>query len=294
MTAPSRDIRIGTLVKGDRPDVGHAIRSLLPHGFESFQITFWRTLGGVELERLADEVMAAIDGCDVEISALGCYGNSIGDDALGQETWKSIEALVEHAPLFRAKVVACFTGRVADRPLRESVPVVADRFAPLVDRAGRNGIGIAFENCAMGGDWRRGNFNIAHDPRAWELLFDALPQPNAGLEWEPCHQLLNLIDPLPQIGEWGHRFLHVHGKDANVRWDVIRRNGIRGEEPFALQRTPGFGDSDWPAIVAELRRVGYRGTIDIEGWHDPVMRDDREIEGQVHALNHLKAARGGS
>ena len=40
--------------------------------------------------------------------------------------------------------------------------------------------------------------------------------------------------------------------------------------------------------------IGYRGTIDIEGWHDPVMRDDREIEGQVHALNHLKAARGGS
>ena len=118
MTAPSRDIRIGTLVKGDRPDVGHAIRSLLPHGFECFQITFWRTLGGVDLERLADEVMAAIDGCDVEISALGCYGNSIGDDALGQETWKGIEALVEHAPLFRTKVVACFTGRLVDRPLR--------------------------------------------------------------------------------------------------------------------------------------------------------------------------------
>ncbi|HEX2135212.1 MAG TPA: sugar phosphate isomerase/epimerase, partial [Microvirga sp.] len=130
-------------------------------------------------------------------------------------------------------------------------------------------------------------------PRAWALLFDALRQPNLGLEWEPCHQLMNLIDPLPQIAEWGHRFLHVHGKDATVRMDLVRRFGIHGEEPFAWQRTAGFGDSDWTAIVSELRRAGFRGAIDVEGRHDPVMRGDLEITGQVHALKHLKAARGG-
>jgi sugar phosphate isomerase/epimerase len=287
------DIRIGTLVKGDQPDVGGTIRSLLPFGFESFQITFWRTLGGVDLTRLADEVLAAIDGHDVAISALGCYGNSLATDALGRETWAGLEALVEHAPRFRCGLVGCFTGRLIDRPLRESVPAVAERFAPLLDRAGERGVSLALENCPMGGNWQRGDFNIAHDPRAWELLFQALPHANLGLEWEPCHQLLNLIDPLPQIAEWGHRFLHVHGKDATVRWDLVRRHGIGAEEPFAWQRTPGFGDSDWTAIVSELRRAGFRGAIDIEGWHDPVMRDHLEITGQVHALKHLKAARGG-
>ncbi|MUO78786.1 sugar phosphate isomerase/epimerase, partial [Agrobacterium vitis] len=30
-----------------------------------------------------------------------------------------------------------------------------------------------------------------------------------------------------------------------------------------------------------------------EGWHDPVYRDALEMTGQVHALNHLKQARGG-
>ena len=58
-------------------------------------------------------------------------------------------------------------------------------------------------------------------------------------------------------------------------------------------RTPGFGDSDWTRVISELRLAGYRGAIDIEGWHDPVYRDDLEITGQVRALEYLKECRGG-
>ncbi len=38
---------------------------------------------------------------------------------------------------------------------------------------------------------------------------------------------------------------------------------------------------------------GYTGTIDIEGWHDPVHGGDLEMSGQVRALNYLKQCRGG-
>ena len=31
-------------------------------------------------------------------------------------------------------------------------------------RAADKGIRLAFENCPMGGDWRRGGYNIAHNP----------------------------------------------------------------------------------------------------------------------------------
>ena len=61
------------------------------------------------------------------------------------------------------------------------------------------------------------------------MMFDALPDANVGLEWEPCHQMVYLIDPIPQIREWAPRIFHVHGKDATVRWDVIRRHGIFGK-----------------------------------------------------------------
>ena len=38
---------------------------------------------------------------------------------------------------------------------------------------------------------------------------------------------------------------------------------------------------------------GFKGAIDIEGWHDPVYRGDLEMTGQVHGLNYLKWCRGG-
>jgi sugar phosphate isomerase/epimerase len=75
---------------------------------------------------------------------------------------------------------------------------------------------------------------------------------------------------------------------------VIREHGIFGKVPFVHMRTPGFGDSDWTAIISDLRLHGYCGSIDIEGWHDPVYRQELEMTGQVRALNHLKECRGGA
>ena len=92
----------------------------------------------------------------------------------------------------------------------------------------------------MDGNWATGDWNIAHNPDAWELMFDALPDDNLGLEWEPCHQIVYLIDPIPQIRNWAPKIFHVHGKDATVRWDVIREHGIFGKEPFVQMRTPGL------------------------------------------------------
>ena len=110
----------------------------------------------------------------------------------------------------------------------------------------------------MDGNWAAGDWNIAHNPDAWELMFDALPDANnLGLEWEPCHQLVYLIDPIPQIRKWAPKIFHVHGKDATVRWDVIREHGVFGKEPFVQMRTPGFGDSDWVRVISELRLAGY-------------------------------------
>ena len=69
--------------------------------------------------------------------------------------------------------------------------------------------------------------------------------------------------------------------------EVIKEHGIFGKEKFVFMRTPGFGDSNWVDIISELRLAGYRGAIDIEGWHDPVYREALEMTGQVHALNRL-------
>jgi sugar phosphate isomerase/epimerase len=153
---------------------------------------------------------------------------------------------------------------------------------------------IAFENCDMGGDWQRGDWNIAQNPTAWELMFDALPSENIGLQWEPCHQMVSLIDPMAQLRKYVRKIFCVHGKDATIMWDVIREHGVHGPHQYCFHRTPGFGDTNWTDLISELRRGGFSGAIDIEGWHDPVYREELEMMGQVAGLNYLKACRGGA
>ena len=57
-----------------------------------------------------------------------------------------------------------------------------------------------------------------------------------------------------------------------------------------------LGQACWvvPAGWPGGRAHGYKGCIDIEGWHDPVYEGDLEMTGQVHGLNHLKHCRGGA
>src|SRR5215212_9502986 len=96
------------------------------------------------LPRLAGQLKEAIGDADVTMHTLGMFGNPL-DDSLLQ--FKQV-------------------------------------WGELARRAADKGVRIAFENCAMDGNWASGDWNIAHNPDAWELMFDALPNDNLGLEWE--------------------------------------------------------------------------------------------------------------
>jgi sugar phosphate isomerase/epimerase len=215
------------------------------------------------------------------------------DSEKGYSARNSFEKLINAAHLFGTNLVTGFAGRLTDQPVEESIPKFKEVFTPLVKLAQEKGVKIAFENCSMGGDWNRGDWNIAFSSKIWEMMFEAVPYDNIGLQWEPCHQMVQLIDPIPQLRKWTNKIFAVHGKDATVAWDVIKENGIFGKDPFVWHRTPGFGDSNWTDIISILRMSGFKGSIDIEGWHDPVYRGEMEYTGQVHALRYLKNCRGG-
>jgi sugar phosphate isomerase/epimerase len=288
----SKSMRIGTLVGAS--DAVRVIPQILPNGFESFSLTFWQTTGSTDLAETAKRVKDILAEQDVIISTIGVFGNPLMGTGDSADTLASWERLIDHAHLFGTDIVSGFTGRLTDRPIDESIPKFKEVFGELSKRAADRGVRIAFENCDMGGTWSRGDWNIAHNPIAWEMMFDAVPADNLGLEWEPCHQMVSLIDPIPQLRKWVDKIFHVHGKDATIAWDIVKEQGIHGPKPFVWHRTPGFGDSNWSDIITILRQAGYKGTIDIEGWHDPVYRDELEMTGQVHALNYLKNCRGGS
>jgi sugar phosphate isomerase/epimerase len=280
-------IHIGAVVKALEDPVG-TIRRFAPLGFESFSIFFWQTLGSIDLHALAREVRSAAEETGTFVSSLGIYGNVLEGNETAEETRRGFEALIDEAGAFGTGIVGGFAGRVPDRPIDDSIGPWKAVFSELVRRAGDRGVRLAVENCSMGGTWKRGSWNIAVGPDAWAKMFAEIPSPVLGLEWEPCHQLLGLADPLLNLARWAPRIFHVHGKDANIYWDTLREHGLFGTEKWAVQRTAGFGDSDWVEIMRILLRAGYEGTIDIEGWNDPVYRNERELEGQVLGLKHLK------
>ncbi|GMK37873.1 sugar phosphate isomerase [Paenibacillus sp. CCS19] len=285
-------LRIGTLVGGG--DAVRVIPQIVGHGFESFSLTFWQTTGSVDLKETAARVRELADKHNFVISTLGIFGNPLTGSGDNADTLASWERLIDHAHLFGTDIVSGFTGRLTDRSIDESIPAYAEVFGELGRRAADKGVKIAFENCDMGGTWTRGDWNIALNPTAWEMMFNAIPSDNIGLQWEPCHQMVSLIDPIPQLRKWVQKVFHVHGKDATIAWDIVKEYGIHGPKEFVWHRTPGFGDTNWSDIITILRQAGYQGTIDIEGWHDPVYRGELEMTGQVHALNYLKNCRGGS
>jgi len=291
-----QDLRIGTMSNKGAGNADY-IAALLPHGFESFQLSFWQTLPeGLTLKQMARQVHAVLDahadktGHRAVVSSLAPFGNPLQEKSHAAMWAKCIDA----CEAFGCELVCGFAGALEDGSVDESMKTYRKVFAPLAKRAADKGVRLAFENCDMGGTWAAPKFNIAHSPRAWGMMFDILPADNIGLEWEPCHQLNSLIDPLPQLKQWMPKVFHIHGKDATVHWDIIKREGIRGGQPVVHHRTPGFGDTNWTDLISILRQHGYRGFIDIEGWHDPVYRGDLEITGQVHALHYLKQCRGGA
>ncbi len=304
-SSPAKDIRIGTLVSAGMKAPAY-IGQILLHGFESFSLTFWQSCEGIDFKKLAREINAVLAGSDAVISSICIFGNPLENEPKDKTTLAGWRACIDNAHLFGCDVVGGFTGRLRGKRIDESIGAFKKVWAPLAKRAADKGVRIAFENCDMGGTWNSGDWNIAHNPTAWEMMFDAVPSDHLGLEWEPCHQLVSLIDPMPQLRKWVPKIFHVHGKDATVHWDVVRTFGVHSSmhgdialpgntqvvPPFAYHRTPGYGDSDWTAIISDLRKGGFRGSIDIEGWHDPVMRGELEMSGQVRAMQYLKTCRG--
>lgn len=265
------------------------LEALLPHGFESFELNAWMHVGEIDFDTHSKAVLDTI-GDKAVISSVGVYGNSLQDE----QTATDWERLIRNAKKYEANVVCGFAGALEDRPVDQGIERYVEVFGPLAKLAEDEGVKIAFENCDMGGTWESPKFNIAHSPRAWELMFNAIDSDAIGLEWEPCHQMGSLVDPLPQLKKYVNRVYHVHGKDASIQWDAIKEFGIRSGKPIAYHRTPGFGDTNWTDVISILRLGGFKGAIDIEGWHDPVYRGELEMTGQVHGLNYLKACRGGN
>ena len=119
--------------------------------------------------------------------------------------------------------------------------------------------------------------------KMWEILERA----NTGPFCEEEEFLYKIF--MPKMKE----VIKKYGIHSSAHADPNTKLPVQLAPTFVEHRTPGFGDSNWADIITELRRGGFTGSIDIEGWHDPIYEGELEMTGQVRALNYLKACRGG-
>jgi sugar phosphate isomerase/epimerase len=280
-----QDILIGTMASMSSGP-GY-IEQVIEHGFESFEPNTGK-VGDLNLKEYAKKVLD-ICGDQAKINCIGLYANPLQDPQAAAD-W---ETMIRSAKYFGATVVSGFAGAVEDKPVDQNMPKFKEVFGKLAKIAKDEGVKIAFENCDMGGTWNAPRWNIAHSPRAWEMMFNEIPDDTIGLEWEPCHQMYSFVEPIRQLRKYASRVYHIHGKDATVNHDVIEDYGIRSGMDIVWHRTPGFGDTNWADVITILRKAGFQGSIDIEGWHDPVYNGELEMTGQVYALDYLRSCRGG-
>ena len=281
-------IRIGTCVPGSEPE------KYLPHfiqaGFECVSLNFHMKYEEGPLAQYAQRVKDLLGDTGVGISSIGFYCNALQNE----EQRKTLEQFIDNAPRFGTGLVTTFAGAIEGEPVEKALPAYKKVFGELAKRAEANGVRLAIENCPMDGTWQSATCNIAFNPKAWEMMFQEVDSKAIGLEWEPAHQMVQLIDPIPQLEQWIGRVYHLHGKDATLNWDHVKKWGVFGASAFAEPRTPGYGDTDWRDVFHVLYTHGYRGDLCVEGYHDPIFCGEREMAGQLHALRYLEWCRGGS
>ena len=209
-------IKIGTCIPGQQAE--QWLPGMKDKGFECFAINFHMTYGGVDLKELAPKVLSMLEGTGTYVSTVGYYCNALQNESQLHD----LEYAIDNAHLFGAKTVATFAGALEGQPVDAAIPRFKEVFSELAKRAEDRGVKLAIENCPMSGDWRHPTCNIGFNPDAWELMFDAVPSDALGLEWEPAHQLIQLIDPIPQLRKWVHKVYHMHGKDATVDMAAVR------------------------------------------------------------------------
>lgn len=282
-----KQIEIGTCIPGTMAEKW--IPHMVDAGFECVAINFHMSLEGTDLKKLAEKVRGLLDGTGVRVATLGYYCNAIQNP----EHWETLRHVVEMAPLFGAPMVSTFAGAYEGKSVEAAMPKFKEVFTDISKRAADKGLKVAIENCPMGGTWQHCTCNIGFNPKAWEMMFNEVPAENLGLEWEPGHQIIQLIDPVAQLRQWVWKVIHMHGKDASVDMEAVRRLGVFGAHEFAPQRTPGFGDTNWRDIFSILHQGGYESDICVEGYHDPVYSGEWEMTAQLHSLHYLKWCRGG-
>ena len=258
-------------------------------GFKAIEIACWplekatRRYAGVthinatELDKAgAKEIRQMLDGYGLTISSLGYYPNPLHPDPEHRETVIGhLKKVIEAAEMLEVPIVGTFIGKDKDKTVPQNMEDYAKIWPPIVKFAKEHGVKIAIENCPMifsYDEWPGGN-NLASTPAIWREMWEIIPDDNFGLNLDPSHLVLQMIDYERVVREFADKIFHVHAKDLHVDWEGVYNHGVLSQGMgWQIPRLPGLGDMDWGKFIAALTGIGYDYVVSIE-------HEDRAFEG---------------
>lgn len=174
------------------------------------------------------------------------------------------------------------------KSLEENVEMYKAVYTLVGELAAEKDVKIGFENWPGGrGPYGEGG-NLAVTPRAWEMMFEAVPCENIGLEFDPSHLMWQWIEPLEILDRFISRIHMVHAKDTQIYRERLNMSGVYpdGRAGWWRYRLPGFASFDWEALFRRLYELGYEGNVVIEH-EDGTFSGDRRLEGFRLSGNYL-------
>jgi sugar phosphate isomerase/epimerase len=258
------------------------------NGFEMVELASWphqkadRRYAGVTTIDVAEldtakarQIRDLIQKKGLAISSLGYYPNPLHPDA------EHRKAVIEHlkkvivaAEVLQVPIVGTFIGKDKNKTVPQNLDEYAKVWPPIVKFAAEHGVKIAIENCPMlfsYDEWPGGD-NLASAPAIWRQMWEIIPDANFGLNLDPSHLVLQMIDYERVVREFKDRIFHVHAKDLMIDREGLYQNGVLSQGMgWQVPRLPGLGDIDWKRFISALYRAGYDYVVSIE-------HEDRDFE----------------
>ncbi len=214
----------------------------------------------------------------VAISGLGYYPNPLVADSQASAVYVDhIRKVIRAAALLGINRMNTFVGRDHTKSVAENWPRFMEVWPGIIDYAASLEVYVGIENCPMlftDDEWPGGK-NLAHSPAVWRQMFEAIPSPYFGLNYDPSHLVWQHMDYLAPMREFVSRFSHVHAKDVRVDLHLLNEVGIMTPpNQWHSPKLPGLGEVDWGKFFSTLTSAGYDGPVCVEV-------EDRAYEGSL-------------
>ena len=260
-----------------------AVDTAAEMGFHCLEVACWpagkaeRRYAGVshidcervcEDETYANYVNDYVHSKGMTISSLAFYPNTMDAD-LDKRTAaiEHLKAVIRASAKLGVGMVTTFIGRDQKKTVEENIELFREIWPGIIKLAEENNVKVAIENCPMlfGKDQWPGGQNLMCTPAIFKKLFEIIPSPNFGINFDPSHYVWQQMDYIKTVYEFKDRIFHVHFKDIKLYPEKLAEVGVLAYPlEYMSPKIPGLGDVNWGAFVSALNDIRYNGDAVIE------------------------------